>query len=82
VRIHKKQLLQIKKNNALEHKQAMELKRKIDAANQKQDHHSSIAGCIKDVVAEEGTNAFKFIGSQRKLTPKLKGIIAHLLNTD
>lgn len=31
---------------------------------------------------EEGSHAFKFVGSQRHLTPKLKAVIAHLLSTD
>ena len=31
---------------------------------------------------DEGKSAFKFVGSQRHLTPKLKAIISHLLNTD
>jgi len=34
------------------------------------------------VINEEGKNAFKFVGSQRHLTPKLKAIIAQLLSTD
>lgn len=77
----KKQLLIIKKNNASEAKKAMELKKKIEAANAKKDEHS-IADHIKEVVMEEGSSAFKFVGSQRHLTPKLKAIIEHLLNTD
>ena len=31
---------------------------------------------------EEGSNAFKFVGSQRDLNPKLKAIIKHLLSKD
>ena len=34
------------------------------------------------MVEDEGTSGFKFIGSQRHLTPKLKAIIASLLSTD
>jgi stage V sporulation protein SpoVS len=34
----------------------------MDKASAKKDENS-IAGCIKEVVAEEGKNAFKFIGS-------------------
>ena len=75
LRIAKKQLLTIKKNNASEHKKALDLKRKMEKANAKQDEHS-IADCIKEVINDEGKNAFKFVGSQRHLTPKLKGIIA------
>ena len=58
----KKSLLVIKKNNAAETKKALDLKKKIEAAKEKRDEHSIHDG-IKDVIAEEGTNAFKFIGS-------------------
>ena len=62
LRIAKKQLLTIKKNNAEEQKKALDLKRKMEKASAKKDEHS-IAGSIKQVIAEEGKNAFKFIGS-------------------
>ena len=81
LRIAKKQLLVIKKNNAAEAAKALELKRKMQIAAAKKDENS-IAGQIKEVVNDEGKSAFKFIGSQRHLTPKLKAIISHLLNTD
>ena len=77
----KKQLLIIKKNNAAEAKKALDFKRKVEAANAKKDEHS-IADHIKEVVMEEGSSAFKFVGSQRHLNPKLKAIIGHLLSTD
>lgn len=71
----------IKKNNDAEARKAADLKRKMQAAKEKKDEHS-IADHIKEVVMDEGKSAFKFVGSQRHLTPKLKAIISHLLNTD
>jgi len=62
----------------------VELQRKIEQAKEKKDV-DSIADKIKEVVGEEGgksVTAFKFIGSQRRLTPKLKAIIASLLSSD
>ena len=53
----------------------------MQAAKEKKDENS-IADQIKEVVMEEGSSAFKFIGSQRHLTPKLKAIIKHLLTSD
>ena len=81
LRIAKKQLLVIKKNRFAEEHKALDLKRKIDATNQKNDEHS-IADHIKEIIMDEGSSAFKFVGSQRHLTPKLKAIIQHLLTTD
>ena len=77
----KKELLFIKKNNAAELKKTLELKKKIEAAKDKKEDHS-IAEAIKEVVADDGSSAFKFIGSQRSLPPKLKAIIRHLLESD
>lgn len=62
LRIAKKQLLTIKKNNAAEQKKAMELKKKIEESAQKKEE-GSIAEKIKEVIDEEGSTAFKFIGS-------------------
>mmetsp|Transcript_140 Transcript_140/g.266 ORF Transcript_140/g.266 Transcript_140/m.266 type:complete len:87 (+) Transcript_140:1278-1538(+) len=53
----------------------------MEQAKGKKDEHS-ITDQIKEVVQDEGSSAFKYIGSQRYLTPKLKVIIANLLSTD
>lgn len=60
----------IKKNNAAESKKALAFKKKIEEANLKKDA-ASIANQIKDVITDEGSHAFKFVGSQRHLTPQL-----------
>ena len=62
LRIAKKSLLTIKKNAAAEQKRAMDLKKKIDESAQKKVE-GSIASKIKEVFDEEGSAAFKFIGS-------------------
>lgn len=77
----KKQLLMVKKRNQEDYAKAIQFKRRIEAANAKNEE-GSIADQIKEVVLEEGSSAFKFIGSQRSLSPKLKGILNHLLNSD
>ena len=77
----KKELLFIKKNNAAEQKKALDLKKRIEAAKDKVNEHS-IHDKIKEVIDDEGSAAFKFIGSQRALAPKLKAIIKHLLVSD
>ena len=71
----------IKKNNAAEQKKALDLKKKIEAAKDKVNEQS-IHDKIKEVIDDEGSAAFKFIGSQRALAPKLKAIIKHLLVSD
>ena len=81
LRVAKRSLLNIKKNNAEEARKALDLKRKMDAAKAKNKEHS-IAGQIQDIVDKDGSNAFKFIGSQRFLSPQLKAIIKHLLTSD
>lgn len=62
LRLAKKQLLIIKKNRFADEQKALDLKRKIDAAKQKNDEHS-IADHIKEVIMDEGSSAFKFVGS-------------------
>ena len=59
----------------------MALKRKMEAAKAK-DAEDSIAQKVKLVPQEDGTNAFKFAGSQKNLPPKLKAVIQHILHTE
>ena len=40
------------------------MKKKIEASKEKKEQ-DSIAEAIKEVVAEDGSSSFKFIGSQR-----------------
>lgn len=52
----------IKKRNQEDYARAVQFKRQIEAAAAKKDEHS-IAEQIKEVVLEEGTSAFRFVGS-------------------
>lgn len=79
LRHHKRQLLQIKRQKAYEHKRALEMQRKIEKAKEKKDE-KCISDNLKKVTGSDGSAAFKFIGSQKHLTPKLKAIIANLLS--
>ena len=53
-----------------------------EAKNKNKDKEVSISGKIREVIDEEGSTAFRFIGSQRTLSKKMKAIIKHLLSTD
>ena len=57
------------------------MKKRIEASKETNDKHS-ITDKIIEVIAEDGSSSFKFIGSQRALPPKLKAIIKHLLCSD
>ena len=79
----KKQLLKIKQNREIEAQKARDFKQKLKEAVAKGEKDAlSLHDKVKDVIDDEGTNVFKFIGSQRSLPPALKLIIQNLLSSD
>lgn len=83
LRVTKKELLGWKNSRDKRARQALELKRKIEEANLASaalgTAGGSIADQIKEVVTDDGSKMFKFIGSQLDLPPKMKQIIFHVL---
>ena len=54
----------------------------LTLAKERGKEKENIAGKIKEVLNEEGTGAFQYLGSQRDVSTKMRGIINHLLNSD
>ena len=58
----------------------MAAKAKVDEAKARgKNDPNSLHDKVREVVDEEGSGMFRFIGSQRTLTPALKSIIKNLL---
>ena len=79
----KKQLLEIKNNRVEERNNTTKFQRDLEAAKVRgRSDPDSLHDKVREVVNEEGTGVFRFIGSQRSLPPALKSIIKGLLSTE
>ena len=63
----KKELIQVKKDREKRAQQALEFKKMLEQAKERKDKEN-ISGKIREVINEEGSGAFEYLGSQRHLS--------------
>ena len=90
LRVAKRRLLFLKRQNAVESRKAYVLAKKMDkqaainatqsVADRKRD--GSIADKVREYEREDGHRGFEFVGSKKGMSTKLKAIVKHLLTSD